>query len=363
MKTSIEWCDHSINPLRARHNATGNVGHYCEKIASGCKHCYSSRMQLRFKTPEFGGGQLRDDYELFLDDKKLQEVSRRRIPTRYFWCDMTDIFGAWVQPEWLSACFATMDATPHHTHLLLTKRPENVRKMWCSHANTDGRPPSKLHRRNVNLIYSASDQATLDAGGMPDLLACRDLCPVLGLSLEPLVGPVPNLFRWLNNHDLNERGEPVCSECGTTTHRSYAHHPTSCWECGGKIKHGPRIDWVIVGGESGPHARPMHPDWVRSIRDQCIAAGVPFFFKQWGEWAPFHTHDYYPESKPLVCMKATGETSWVSGDVSDGVLTNYSTNYEDSDISIERVGKAAAGRLLDGREWNQYPTAPAEVAT
>ena len=240
MKTSIQWCDHSINPLRARHKATGRIGHYCEKIASGCKFSYSSRMQRRFGTPEFGGGQLRDEYELFLDESKLDEVRRRRIPTRYFWCDMTDIFGDWVQADWLRACFATMDATPQHTHLLLTKRPQNVRRMWPGYDN-DFRPgANRIHFGNIHLLYSASDQASLEAG-LGYLHACDNLCSVVGLSLEPQIGPIrfhPSDLKWLQ--------------------------------------------WIIVGGESGPNSRPCNLRWIRDIIAQCKAAGVPVFTKQLG---------------------------------------------------------------------------------
>ncbi len=177
--------------------------------------------------------------------------------------------------------FATIDACPWLDFLLLTKRPQNIRSMWCSHINTDGKPPSQLYRQNVQLIYSASDQASLDAGA-DHLLKCNDLCPLVGLSLEPLVGPMPKLYRWLNNHELNARGEPVCTSCFLPTARSYAHYPVPCWNCGGKLKCGPRIGWVIVGGESGHGARPCRPEWIRSIVAQCKAANVPCFVKQLG---------------------------------------------------------------------------------
>jgi protein gp37 len=162
-ETTIGWTDHSINPIRARHKATGNVGHYCEKIASGCKFCYSSAMQRRFGTPEFGGGQLRDDFEIFLDPKKLEEVRRRRKPTKYFWCDMTDIFGDWMLPEWLDAIFETIDATQQHTHILLTKRPENIQRMWPIAGN--GKDPGAddyARRDNVWLLCSIATQADAD---------------------------------------------------------------------------------------------------------------------------------------------------------------------------------------------------------
>jgi len=233
--TSIQWCDHSINPIRARSIATGAVGHYCEKIAAGCANCYASALQRRFQMPEFGSGQKRGDVELFLDASKLEEVRRRKKPTRYFWCDMTDLFGRWVKPEWLRACFETMDSTPQHTHLVLTKRPENVRRMWPLHSS-NGNP---IHGGNVWLGTSIATQADADCN-IPALLKCRGLAAKLFVSAEPLLEAV-DLSPWLS-----------------------------------------RLDWLIVGGESGPRARPCDVGWIRSLVAECRAAGVPCFVKQFG---------------------------------------------------------------------------------
>jgi protein gp37 len=163
--------------------------------------------------------------------------------------------------------FALIDATSNLDWLLLTKRPENILSMWpdcaiepCETLHSDG-------RKNVWLGTSVENQEYADKR-IPALIQCRDLSPVLFLSCEPLLGSL----------DLNF------------------------------VRDNPPIDWVIVGGESGPNARPSHPDWFRSIRDQCSAAGVPFHFKQWGE---FDEHQ-------------------------------------------KRVGKKAAGRLLDGEEHGHF---------
>lgn len=145
--------------------------------------------------------------------------------------------------------FATIDSCPNLDFMLLTKRPGNVSRMWCSHANTDGKPPSRLHRPNVQLIYSASDQASLESG-CHQLWDCKPLVPVVGLSAEPLVGPL-NLDEWL--------GLPF----------------------GGNFQNR-LLDWVIVGGESGPGARPCNVAWIRDIVAQCKVAGVPVFVKQLG---------------------------------------------------------------------------------
>lgn len=148
---------------------------------------------------------------------------------------------------WRQEMFAAIDECPHVRLLLLTKRPENICRMWCSHVNTDGLPPSKLHRPNVWLLTSVSDQPTADRM-IPELLACRDLAPVLGVSAEPLLGPVD-----LHLHDL----------CDDRQNSDF-------------------IRWIIAGGESGPNARPCNVDWIRAIRDQCAAASVSCFVKQLG---------------------------------------------------------------------------------
>lgn len=97
------------------------------------------------------------------------------------------------------------------------------------------------------------------------------------------------------------------------------------------------LDWVVAGGESGPGARPMHPDWARSLRDQCVATGIPYFFKQWGEWVPAPEEMNYAEAAALACRLNREFEPWSSGH------------------TVIRVGKRKAGRLLDGREWNEYP--------
>jgi protein gp37 len=153
--------------------------------------------------------------------------------------------------------FATIDACPLLDFLLLTKRPENVRSMWpvneLGRWDSTGRDlPLRHYRKNVQLLYSASDQASLEAG-IGELLKCRDLVPVIGLSLEPLVGPIT--FRW-----------------ASWNHTSPENHLDGLRQ----------LDWVIIGGESGHGARPCHVANVREILAQCKEAGVPCFVKQLG---------------------------------------------------------------------------------
>jgi protein gp37 len=237
--TTIAWTDHSINPIRF------GVGHFCQKLSPGCANCYASDLQRRFGTPEFKGTggplpmavneQGPRGQSLWLDESKLREVLRRKKPTKYFWCDMTDLFGSWVPDEWIDACFRAMAETPQHIHQVLTKRAKRMRD-YCSRrwGTFDGKlyPPP----RNVWLGVSVEDQQRADER-IPRL--CNTPAAVRFLSVEPLLGPVELRFLHL-------------------------------------------IQWVIVGGESGHGARPCNVAWVRSIVRQCKAAGVSCFVKQLG---------------------------------------------------------------------------------
>jgi protein gp37 len=226
-KTSIGWADHSINPLRARHRITGKVGHHCIKTSPGCAHCYSSIIQERwFGTPAFSTPDAQH-MEPFLDPKKLAEVRRRKKPTKYFWCDMTDLFGAWVPQEWIAACCATMATTPQHTHMLLTKRPERL--AVCL--------PSDWGRGSPNVWLGVSVENRRWLHRLDTLAQVPAV--VHFASFEPLLDDLGDLSPWL-----------------------------------------PSLQWAIVGGESGPQRRPMALAWLVSIVEQCQAAGVPTFVKQ-----------------------------------------------------------------------------------
>ena len=243
-KTSIEWCDHSINPFRARNIETGKVGHYCVKISAGCKNCYSARMQNPYLTQLDFIAENRHKVELFLAHEPIEELRRRMKPTRYFWCDMTDMFLADYPDAWIRRCFEVMRSTSWHTHMVLTKRPE---RMLALNTACDLLPDGDgVPTPNIWVGVSVEDHERKSR--ISTLL--RIPAAVRFLSIEPLIGDVGEL------------------------------------QLDG-------IHWVIVGGESGPRARPIHPDWVRSIRDQCQAAGIPFFMKQMGSVFGPHKREGY----------------------------------------------------------------------
>jgi protein gp37 len=281
-KTSIEWCDHTINPIRARLN--GRTGHHCVKVSPGCKNCYASRMQSRFGMPPFEVGK-REGVEVFLDAGTLVEVLKRRKPTRYFWCDMSDLFGEWVPDETIAACFGVMAATPQHTHLVLTKRPERMVE-WFKWV--------EQHRASTQYIPHETSVCVAAAEPIVGPLGAKCAWPLpnvwLGVSCEdqqraderiPLLLQVPAAVRFVSAEPLLG---PIDFRNGTSNRWSV---PTRDVDGVGVewTDPGPNyipVDWVIVGGESGPGARPCNVEWIRSIVKQCAEAGTACFVKQLG---------------------------------------------------------------------------------
>lgn len=298
--TNIGWTDFSVNPIRARLAGStktfggynSGVGHYCEKISAGCRNCYASSLQPKFGLPAFQDAR-NGAVETFLDASKFEEVLRRKKPTRFFWCDMTDMFGSWVPFEWIAACFGVMAATPQHVHQVLTKRPERALEFfreWLPQKQADEREtPAEVCRSlalehvpgaektpegpwtkqaqpflgydtrwplpNVHLGVSVEDQQRADER-IPILLDCP--AAVRWISYEPALGPL-ELGCWLGCPNHDDTG--YCTECKSDDG-------------------GPELDWIVGGGESGPGHRPCDPVWIESVVAECTAAHVPVFVKQ-----------------------------------------------------------------------------------
>ena len=350
--SQIEWCDCTFNPW---------IG--CSKVHEGCTNCYAERdFAKRRKRVEWGpaGTRKRTTDAYWRQPLKWnRDAEKAGVRARVFCASLADVFEDWQGPmhvangdNWwigdgvqriggMDDCrrdlFALIDATPWLDWLLLTKRPQNVRRMWMlPHNGREPGDPLVLRRENVWLGTSISKQEHADSQ-IPELLKCRDLAPVLFLSAEPLLGPI-DLTR-LNNGG-GETYDALRAKC--TTHEGYRFRTSDTAP----------IDWVIVGGESGPNARPMHPAWARSLRDQCEAAGVPFFFKQWGEWAEYQV----VPGGDLGGLMRRGKVTQVELDrPMDG-------HFRRGDVYMRRVGKTAAGRLLDGREWSECPSMEAAHA-
>lgn len=321
-KSSIEWTEATWNP------STG-----CTKVSPGCDNCYAETFSERFRGVP--GHHFEQGFDLTLRPERLDLPLRWRKPRRIFVNSMSDLFHDDVPDDFIAKVFAVMALTPRHTYQVLTKRHGRMRSLLRSpdfkaivalaalefdDAILGGAWPL----RNVWLGVSVENQQWADIR-VPALLDTP--AAVRWLSCEPLLGPV----------NLLSVPDGECGQAGPAVVHHGHSYPTDYgtgieYDC----MHEPGIDWVVVGGESGPGARPMHPGWARSLRDQCAAASVPFFFKQWGEWAP---NGY------RGIGNFTGRERLI-GDPIDEMGHR---------LVVERMGKKAAGRELDGRTWDEYP--------
>ena len=342
--TTIEWTDKSWNPVRG-----------CDLVSAGCTNCYAMHFAHRFSgegQPYEGLTRLGPRGPVWTGKvrqvpESLDEPLRWRKPCRVFVNSMSDLFHEDVSDQFIAAVFGIMAMAPHHTFQILTKRPARMVAWFewlkaeydgpCdqnavlqtslgdyarwNHDRYDDQCEAMLDADwplpNVWLGVSVENQVTADER-IPKLLETP--AAIRFISAEPLLGPI----------DLDAR-ELICAT----------------WRKGLTI--GTYLDWVIVGGESGHGARPMHPEWARSIRDQCQAGAVPFFWKQWGEWLPM---DQQPRSLEYPEIVADNYPGLPKG----GYPESRCHRWPDATDSY-RVGKRFAGRLLDGVEHNEFPDA------
>jgi protein gp37 len=253
-----------------------------------------------------------------------------------FCASLADVFDNKADPEWRADLFALIDDTPELDWLLLTKRIGNANGMMTAARLARGRH-SYTVRPNIWLGITAGTQAAYDRD-VPKLLATP--AAVRFVSAEPLLGPLRlDLSRREGSEGYVYYDNPL------TGFRSNGH--------GGDF--GARLDWVIAGGESGPGARPMHPDWARAIRAQCAEHRTAFLFKQWGEWAPYeNARDSHLADSPRAVAGNYG--SRFRHLRPDGVDERDGTN---ATATVVRIGKKSAGRLLDGRQHDEFPRAAA----
>ena len=284
--SAIEWTDHTFNPWEG-----------CQKVSPGCDHCYAEARNARYAAgpaPNWGPGaprrrtsesNWRKPIKWNADAAAFAEKHGRK--QRVFCASLADVFDNAVNPQWLADLFELIDRTPHLDWLLLTKRIGNVTPMLAGLGRKTLPVQAWLGATVVN-----QDEADRD---IPKLLATP--AAVRFLSCEPLLGPIAfKTFEWNGLADHIEA----------------------------QIDH---LDWVIAGGETGTGSRPMHPDWLESLHDECAAAGVPFFFKQWGD----HQADRIERGDVRLIAHPPGH------------------------VIFTRVGKKVAGRKLYGVEHNGMP--------
>ena len=322
--TAIEWCDSTFNPW---------IG--CTKISTavtgggGCENCYAEVSTpvrvLRSKGIETwdahaprqrtspSNWSMPESWERQHEAFYAEHGRRRRV----FCASLADVFDNQAPQEWRTDLFTLIRRTPHLDWLLLTKRIGNVRGMVPATWLERGGWPAHVRLMITVVTQEEADRdiAKLVALGCPN-----------GLSMEPLLGPIKL---------------PRFCACGCrlpveAAIREAVDSPTmpNRDQADAAIEKTLGIDWVIAGGESGPHARPSHPDWFRSLRDQCAAARVPFMFKQWGGWIPA---DQASAARAAQGFHPIREFRQLEGD------------------RMHRIGKRGAGRLLDGVEHNGFP--------
>lgn len=372
-KSRIEWTNTTWNPV---------VG--CSVISPGCTNCYAMReahrLAARLRVKKYAGLTIDSkagpvwNGTVRLAPEQLDAPLHWREPRRIFVNSMSDLFHEALSDEAIDRVFAIMALTPRHTFQVLTKRAERMRAYFARPLSRQlrwwntlverhpcGRSgplcdflevPPALPMPNVWLGVSAEDQRRADQR-IPDLLETP--AAVRFVSAEPLLGLL-DLRRLCYGVDTEAlpaemaRGVAVWHD-GLAGGLWSAEIGLDGVERGlelGALTDRQRLDWVIVGGESGPRARPVNVEWVRQLRDQCTAAGVPFFFKQWGEWLPGAVYAVADQGGFVRHQDGSKHAHggkpdhWWGGDTFGG---NLST----------RVGKKAAGRQLDGREWSEFP--------
>lgn len=321
--SNIEWCDSTFNPWEG-----------CTKIGPGCDNCYAETRNKRFKGGNWGPGAPRrrtteSNWRLPVkwDNKPFYECNECRwrgekpylgeprnftygagscpicdsfdikeTRRRVFCASLADVFDNEIDHAWRADLFDLIESTPNLDWLVLTKRIGNVQRMVA---------PRWSHKLPGNVLLGATvvNQEEVDRD-IPKLLCTPAAAHFI--SAEPLLGPIeiPKVFMERLKFDGRE-----------------FEYPDNAGQ----------IDWVVAGGESGKNARPLHPDWIRSLRDQCTDSHVPFLFKQWGEWAPNCLCDT-STAHPTIKRPEPGKP---------GVMF--------------RCGKSNAGREIDGRTWTEFP--------
>lgn len=294
-ETKIEWTATRLPDGSLLPGFSFNPWVGCTKVSRACDGCYAEAWAKRSGIVKWGNEpRHRTSASNWQGPLKWnREAEAAGIRRKVFCASLADVFDNQVDPAWRIDLFRLIGLTPHLDWLLLTKRPQNIAKMLPSDYVLAGKPP-----HNIWLGTTVENQEEADRR-IPHLLAVP--AKVHFLSCEPLLGPVDlsSFLYWKGSTGLEWSLPPSARR------------------------------WVITGGESGPHARPSHPDWFRWLRDQCAAAGAPHFFKQHGDWCA-------PELLP-----PNTKVSHIHDYVGDCYVT--------------RVGKKAAGSLLDGIEHKAMP--------
>lgn len=327
--SKIEWTHHTFNPW---------IG--CTKVGPGCNHCYAEALATARLGVVWGneGERRRTAPSTWKQPRRWNNrAAKLGVRERVFCASLADVFDNRADPAVRAELFQLIRETPNLDWLLVTKRIGNAAAM----IEAAGGMPENVW---LGATIVNQEEANRD---IPKLLATP--ASVRFLSMEPLLGPVDLEAAWHGENALYSECWGDCGWCENghpPLHNCAANRQSEAdW-----MKGRSGLDWVIVGGESGPGARPMHPDWARSLRQQCADAGVPFLFKQWGEWSPRE-------------WKRDGGTHAMrySSPISFQKLGHHPNSCERNEVAPDdwqafaKAGKSAAGRLLDGVEHTAFP--------
>jgi protein gp37 len=315
-KSKISWTEKTWNPIRG-----------CSKVSEGCKHCYAERMAARF----CGEGQWTGEARFILD--MLDAPLRWKKPSLVFVNSMSDLFHESLTFGQIAAVYGIIAACPQHTFQALTKRAARMVEFykWVENHSHWSHPMQDALCEHPGPLPGLDHD---DTGGVISTEVGGRGWPLsnlhLGVSVEnqraaderiPLLKRCPAAVRWVS-------GEPLLGHVKSDLNG---------------------INWVVVGGESGPNARPMHPEWVRALRDQCSFAGVPFFFKQWGEYVSTYDRDVEdPDWRKCSKVEKDGPGQWLNLDGGQG-FHGKRVHW------MKRAGKKNAGNLLDGVRHEMRP--------
>lgn len=291
MSTKIQWAEETWNPV------TG-----CTKISAGCKNCYAERMAKRLKA--MGQANYRNGFKVTCHPHMLAKMLKKKKPKTIFVNSMSDLFHPDVPAKFIHQVYDVMEKKKDFRFIVCTKRPE--RMIDVLYGEPDFYFGGGDYLPNVTHLVSVENQDMADKR-IPHLIRFKSKgngAWIIGVSIEPMLNYV-----YLDSVRTGE----VDIDALAGKHGVY--RPLQ--------GENPKLDWVIVGGESGPGARPMSHEWVRVVRDACLKNNTPFFFKQWGKYRPFGNVD------------------------PDGKLIDF--------VGMEKLGKKVAGNLLDGNVHEEYP--------
>ncbi len=358
--TKIEWTDATVNAVNG-----------CSVLSPGCKLCYAMKQAHRFDarrglTRMTAGGMVWTG-EVRLNETQLLKPLAWKRARRIFWNAHGDLFHESVPDAWIDKVFAICALTPQHSHQILTKRSARMRAYMAKVVAGDRFVTDEIARIMAPLGEHGYDTTRLSGAERERLLAAN---------ARVHAGPLPNVWLGVSVEDqqrADERipdllatpaavrfisAEPLLGPVDLThiTLRGNGGRPTELSQrlgdyvqpLRGNFTDSPKLNWVIVGGESGSGARPMHPDWARSLRDQCAAAGVPFLFKQWGLFTPSG-----PGCLPVDYRDCAGAVAWPDGEVT--LQGGDPAAHGGAGQHMFRATKAVAGRLLDGVQHDGMP--------